>query len=211
MKISRILGAAAIVLVVCVSAKAFAQDKRIEIFSKDDDDNNMIIMDGMEDLASLPDMEMAMDNPFEFGGDMLEMGMPGRGMLADELNLSKDQMDKIKKIRNTARKQNIPIKGDIELKRIELKELMDTDSPDKEKIAAKLKEIEALKTQSAIIRVNGMIDFKNILTKDQREKLEKMRMGHRGMGGRKMMMRHFMNKDDGPMDKDRESMKKDKD
>jgi Spy/CpxP family protein refolding chaperone len=88
---------------------------------------------------------------------------------------------------------------------------MDTDSPDKEKIAAKLKEIEALKTQLKINRVNGMIDFRNILTKDQREKLEKMRMGHRGMGGKKMKMRHFMNNDDGPMDKDRDFMKKDKD
>ena len=207
MKISRILGA--VVLVACFSGKGFAQDKRIEIFSQDDDDNNMVILEGMEDVAGLPDMEM--ESPFAFEGDMLEMGLPVPGMLPDDLNLSRDQMDKIKKIRNTARKQSIPIKGDIELKRIEFKELMDTDSPDKEKIAAKLKEIEALKTQLKINRVNGMIDFRNILTKDQREKLEKMRMGHRGMGGKKMKMRHFMNNDDGPMDKDRDFMKKDKD
>ncbi len=207
MKIINLLGAAAAVLALSCGGRAFAQDKQIEIFGNDDGDNAMMML-GLDELTSLPDMEMIMDEPFEFEGGMPQMGP---GMMPDELNLSKDQMDKIKKIHNTVRKLNIPIKSDIELKHIDFKELMDSDTPDKDKISAKLKEIEALKTQMKINRVNGMIDFKNILTKDQREKLERMRMGSRHMGGKKMFMRHRKDKDGDSMGKDRDFMNKDRD
>jgi Spy/CpxP family protein refolding chaperone len=210
MKINASLGVVTAMLMLACGVRAFAQDKQIEIFTKDDgDDDNMIMLNGMADLTDFSDMSM--DSPFEIGGGGAGMDLPGPMMLPDELNLSKDQMDKIKKIRHTVRKLNIPIKGDIELKRMDLRELMDTDTPDKEKIASKLKEIESLKTQLSINRINGIIDFKSLLTKDQREKLEKMRMGRHFMGERKMMMRRHMEKDMDHMDKDKGFMNKDKD
>jgi Spy/CpxP family protein refolding chaperone len=192
-----------IALTLSLGGKMFAQDKQIEIFSRGDDgDDSMMILGDKEDGGGWADMGMMMGSPMEFGSDEFEMNFPM--MPPDELNLTKDQLDKIKKIHNTVRKQNIPIKSDIQLKRIELKELLDNDTPDKEKVAAKLKDIEGLRTQLNVNRINGLIDFKNVLTKDQKDKLEKMRMERRHGWGRKFMRRF---KEDGGRKEDKEFMK----
>ena len=71
------------------------------------------------------------------------------------------------------------MKSDLQLKSIDLRELMDSDNPDKDKIAAKIKEIDGVKTQMKINMTNAKIDIKGVLTKDQRDKLEQMRMERR--------------------------------
>lgn len=92
-----------------------------------------------------------------------------------DLKLSKEQLDKIKSLHNELRKKNIPLISDLKLKRIEMKELMDAEKPDKDKITAKIKEIETIRTRIHTNRAMTHVDVLNVLNKDQREKLEELR------------------------------------
>lgn len=172
-----------------MSSTAFTQDKDITIITDDVDDDDLEFFAFMPEIPIPPDLgDMGMDIGQAFGWHH-GIGMDQGGM-PEELNLTKEQTDKIKKIRSAAKKQNIPLKSDIELKEIELRDLMDNDNPDKAAVAAKIKEIDALRTQIKINRMNARIDCHNILTKEQKEKMEQWRGQHRMMffdGGKKKM------------------------
>lgn len=115
-------------------------------------------------------------------------------MLCDkELGLSKEQRDKIKSLHLALRKQNIPLMSELKLKRIEMKELMDAEKPDKDKVTAKIKEMETIKSKLHINRATTRIDVMNIYTKEQREKLEEHRCmrGPRNMDHPHKMMKKF--------------------
>lgn len=150
-------------------------------------------VDEGEFVAGMPGV-MAIKTPGfggGFGGDMIQK-------VQDDLNLTKEQRDKIKKIHSDLQKLNIPLKSQIDLKRIDLKELIDADNPNKDQIAAKVKEIESLKTQIKINRINARIDTRSLLTKEQRDKLDQMRMPFMGksFGKDKMMKRFKWHNDD---------------
>jgi Spy/CpxP family protein refolding chaperone len=177
-----------------VNMGVFGQEKDITIITNDDDDDGefFAFMPEMPMVPGFDDMEMVMEMGPGFGwNEHAGIGFPDPPGMPDELALTKDQTDKIKKIRSTARKQNIPLKSDIQLKEIELKELMDADSPDKNAVAAKVKEIDALRTQIKLNRMNARIDCRNVLTKEQKEKMEQMRSQRRMMhfDGRKHKMK----------------------
>lgn len=104
----------------------------------------------------------------------------------EEIDLSNEQIDKIKAIRENAHKLNIPLRGQLELKQVEIRELMNGDKPDKEKVAARIKEMEAIKVQMDVNRSNAHIDVISQLTKDQRNKIEKEMFGRGGPGKKKM-------------------------
>lgn len=175
-----------------LSATAFAQDKDITIITDDGEDDDIEFLAFMPEIPMLPDFaDMGMGMGQGFGwhrGNGINcpdpIGMP------EELNLTKEQVDKIKKLRSSSKKQNIPLKSDIELKDMELRDLMDAESPDKTAVAAKIKEIDALRTQIKINRMNARIDCRNVLTKEQKEKMEQWRGQKRMMffdGGKKKM------------------------
>lgn len=104
-----------------------------------------------------------------------------------DLNLSKEQTDKIKSLHTALKKQNIPLNADLKLKRIEMKELMDAEKPDKDKVTTKIKEMESIRTKIHTNRAVTHIEVMNVLTKEQREKLEQQRC----FGPRHMMDRPF--------------------
>ena len=175
----------AAVFLLLMSTAVFAQDKNITIFTDEDEDDDPEFFAFMPEVPMLPDfddMGMHMGMGEGFGWHQVPgMNCPDPGRMPEELNLSKEQTDNIKKIRSAAKKQNIPLKSDIQLKEIELKDLMDADSPDKTAVSAKIKEIDALRTQIKINRMSARIDCRNVLTKEQKEKMEQLR------GQRKMM------------------------
>lgn len=172
-----------------ISLNAMAQEKNI-IIEKDGGE------DDFDFFAFMPEVPM----PPEFGvgpGLMMDcencMDIPDPMFMPDEINLSKEQIEKIKKIRSNAKKSNIPLNSDIQLKQMELKDLMDADSPDKAAVAAKVKEIDALKTQIKLNHMNARIDCRNVLTKEQKEKMEQLRGKHRMMffdGGKRKFKFH---------------------
>lgn len=116
-----------------------------------------------------------------------------------DLNLTKEQTDKIKSLRIGLKKQNIPLISDLKIKRIEMKELMDAEKPDKDKVTAKIREMESIRTKIHTNRAVMHIDVMNVLTKEQREKMEQQRcFGPRHMMDRphkKMKRLRFFEKD----------------
>jgi len=183
--------AAFALLLFIAGGNTFAQD----IENYDDDGGSRVFIFGGMDTPGIPDMPDFGDMS-GFGWRMEMDADMGQGLIK-ELSLSKDQMDKIKKIRTDAQKKNIPLKGDLQLKSIEMRELIDSDSPDKDKIAVKIKEIDGIKTQMKINMTNAKIDVKGVLTKDQRDKLEQMRMERRMMPfmGKHKTMKKFRMED----------------
>lgn len=189
MKRLTFLSAAAVFLF--INLAAIGQEKNITVITEDpgeEDGDFFAFMPEMPPMPDLGDLEITMGMGPGFGWNEEAGGPIG---MPDELKLTKEQTDKIKKIRIASRKQNIPIKSDIQLKEIELKEMMDADSPDRNAVAAKIKEIDALRTQIKINRLHARIDCRSVLTKEQKEKMEQMRADRRMMhfDGRKHKMK----------------------
>lgn len=140
-------------------------------------------------MFDMPMMNVIIDEEPGFEQEFPPTGM-GQGAV-EKIDLSKEQKDKIRKIRGDAKKQNITLRSNLELKQIELRELLDAENPSKDQIAAKVKEIEGVKTQMKMNHINARLDCRNILTKDQREKMDQMRSERRDRwhekGGRKAM------------------------
>lgn len=177
---------------------AFGQDKNITIITDDNGESDFFAfmpeMPMIADLGSI-DIEMDMGSGIEWA-DEREFALPLPPGAPDDLNLSKEQIEKIKKIQTAAQKLNIPLKSDMELKQMELKDLMSADPPDKNAISAKVKEMDALRTQIKLNRINSRIDCRNVLTKEQKDKMEQMRAQRKMMffdgGKRKMKFKHKM-------------------
>jgi len=150
-------------------------------FSDDADGRDVFVWMNDFDLPELPELPGLTVPMFEFQGDF-DDDADGMDLMVpddDELKITKDQREKMRQIRQDTKKQNIPLEADVQLKRIELQELMRADNPSKDKIAAKVKEIDAIKTQIKINRLHSRIDVRNVLTKEQRDKMQEMRAMHK--------------------------------
>ncbi len=119
-------------------------------------------------------------------------GMPGR--MPD---MTPEQIEKMDVLRTALVKEMLPLRTDLQVKRIELKALWRADEPDAKKIIAKVKEIGALRQKLEITRINHRFGMRKLMTPEQRKAMKKMGMGHgmmgRGMGhGMRKMMKGKM-------------------
>ncbi len=130
-----------------------------------------------------------------------EMGMRGHGqgrpgfMLArlvnnpdirEQLGITPEQAAKIRQQFSAFQISEIRGRADLQVKRIELRDLMAADTPDRAAIDAKLEEISSTRLNSAKARVDFVLSMKDALTPEQRQKLKDMmtsRFGQRGRGG----------------------------
>ncbi len=121
------------------------------------------------------------------------MGMDGRGqgrrgfMLAklvnnpdirQKLGITDEQAAKIRQQFSDFRIAEVRNQADVEVKRIELRDLLSADNPDKAAIDSKIDEIGAARLAGAKARVDFGLSMKDALTPDQRAKLKDM-MSHR--------------------------------
>lgn len=110
-----------------------------------------------------------------------------------KLELTQEQKEKIRDTRLDFQKQNIKLKADLKIARLELRSLMADEEADKAKIYQKIEEISALRTELAKNRVDQKMAVRDILTKEQRDKLKELRfrktarkrLWERGMQGRR--------------------------
>jgi Spy/CpxP family protein refolding chaperone len=98
------------------------------------------------------------------------------------LGLSDEQVARLHKIGVEAEKASVQSRADMQLRRIELRELMRADNPDHDAIMQKLDEVKALQGKMAKQRVETMLSAKGVLTADQQKKLKTF-MENRGAGG----------------------------
>jgi len=140
------------------------------------------------------------------GGRMgMRMGMRGRGGpgefgLAELLNnpdvrqqigVSADQAAKIRQQESDFRKTEIRNRADLQVKRLDLRDLLSADKPDRAAIDSKLQDISASQLAMEKAAVGHQLDMREALTPAQREKLRQWMMqrhdhergAERGEGG----------------------------
>ncbi|MBD3169959.1 MAG: periplasmic heavy metal sensor [candidate division Zixibacteria bacterium] len=113
---------------------------------------------------------------------------PGRGfgpgpnlyMIAEELELSDQQIDKIKEIRLNTEKKLIDVDADIARVRLEMRELWMNDVPSENAVNKLIDRASDLKAGKHKIMASARIQEMNTLTEQQRDQLEKLRHKRRG-------------------------------
>lgn len=123
------------------------------------------------------------------------MGMRGGGMwdgahakyIISALNLDENQSTEVKAVLLKLQKEMIQKRADIQVAEIELKEILGKDPVDVKIAEAKVKQIASLKTEAAMMHIQGIEDVKARLTPEQKKKLPEM-MQMRGKGHGKAMM-----------------------
>lgn len=105
----------------------------------------------------------------------------------ERIGMTPEQAQKIRTETFDFRKAKIRNRADLEVKHLELRQMLSADTPDRSAINSKLEEISAARLTQAKAAVNFHLDMRAALTPDQKLKLQQMRQEffrHRfGAGG----------------------------
>jgi zinc resistance-associated protein len=99
------------------------------------------------------------------------------------LNFSRDQIAKMRDLWNRYYADTRNLRYDLMQKRIEMRRLFTDPKADSAAIAAKQKEVSAIRQKLVDRRAQAMIEWRSLLTPEQIQKLDMFSMGRRGMGG----------------------------
>jgi Spy/CpxP family protein refolding chaperone len=117
---------------------------------------------------------MAMAQPR--GGMMRRAeGEQMRKPMFEELGLTDQQKEQIRQVILGTRKKNIDVEAKQKLARIELHELMAADTPDQNKINAKISELSKLHENLMRNRIESHLAVQKVLTPEQRKKAKELR------------------------------------
>ena len=97
------------------------------------------------------------------------------------LGLTDEQVSHLHQIGLDARKAGVQMRADMELRHIELGELIRADNPDHDAIMQKLDEVNALRGKMEKQRVEAMLSARAVLTSEQIKKVKTF-MENRGAG-----------------------------
>ena len=134
----------------------------------------MLIISTAQVMGAQPDCDFG---PGPGCGDGPGFGFGHRmGILkwAEELELTPEQVKKIETVRLEMAKATIELRNQLELKQLELRELISADQPDRKRIEAKIDEIAPLRTALLKKHIEHRLAMKDVLTSEQRAKLETM-------------------------------------
>ena len=93
----------------------------------------------------------------------------------ERIGMTPEQAQKIRTETFDFRKAEIRDRADLQVKFLELRELMSAETPDRGAINSKLEEVSAARLTQAKAAVNFHLDMKAALTPDQKLKLQEMR------------------------------------
>ena len=100
-----------------------------------------------------------------------------------ELNLSQDQIEKLQQLRLKHQKETLELRNTLQTKRLELQTLLASKDVDEEKVNLILEEMGKLKTELWKKTIHYRLKMRNVLTKEQWDKLLSYRY-MQGRGGR---------------------------
>jgi Spy/CpxP family protein refolding chaperone len=123
------------------------------------------------------------------------MGMHEGGMV-DELGLTEPQRQQMRALHTEARKAGIRARADLQLKRLELEELLEADEPNQAAIDKTIGELNDLRATAFKRRIDQRLAFHRLLTPEQRGKLKTFRE-HRGMMLRRHLRQRFFDRREG--------------
>jgi Spy/CpxP family protein refolding chaperone len=109
----------------------------------------------------------------------------------EKLNLTDEQKKDVEKIHFDAEKQTIAQKAEMETARVELQQLLKTNTPDKSDIEKKISEMSDIGVQVRMIKINSWFAINKLLTPDQ-QKIWKVALEYGAMNrmGEKPMQPH---------------------
>ncbi len=111
------------------------------------------------------------------------------------LGLSKEQLDKMRALRDRFYNETRDLRYEMAQKRLEMKKLFTDPKTDDATLLAKQKEMSGLRVKLMDKMAQMMIEGRKIMTPEQLQKIDRMEMGPGGMGGGMMdgpMMGHGM-------------------
>ena len=94
----------------------------------------------------------------------------GKSPRAPYLGLTDEQVGRLHKIGVEAEKASVQTRADMELRHIELRELMRAENPDHDAIMQKLDEVNALRGKMEKQQVETMLSARGVLTPEQRRR-----------------------------------------
>ena len=89
--------------------------------------------------------------------------------LKEQLNLSEDQEKKIEALRLSKEESMIKLSSDLELKELEIRKLKSSDKFSRSEMINLTKEINAIKNNMALTRVNHQMDVYELLDESQKK------------------------------------------
>jgi Spy/CpxP family protein refolding chaperone len=92
-----------------------------------------------------------------------------------ELGLQNSQIEEIETLFRQNAKTMIDLKAAVEKEQVDLGALMDSDSPDKEKILAQLDRVESARARMARTMTSILVDVRRIISLEQWRKLQAIR------------------------------------
>ena len=92
--------------------------------------------------------------------------------IQQKVGVTVEQVAKIRQQESTFRKTEIRQRADLEVKRIDLRDMLSADKPDRAAIDRQLQEISTSQLAMAKTRVDFRLNMKDALTPEQREKLK---------------------------------------
>lgn len=96
-------------------------------------------------------------------------------MIASEISLTEDQIRKLHSIKSKCEKNRIMITARLRVAELDLQELLNQPELDLQKIDAKVKEIGEIKIENDLNDIHSMIESREVLTPEQKEKLKTLR------------------------------------
>ena len=108
------------------------------------------------------------------------------GGVRTALGLSDEQANRLRQVMGEAQKSALKTRADLGVRRIELRELMRADQPDRDAVMKKVQEVSDLRGQMMKQRVESLLASKAILTPEQQQKIRAFmhRRGQEGFRGR---------------------------
>ncbi len=89
--------------------------------------------------------------------------------LKSQLNLSEDQEKKIEALRLTKEESMIKLRSDLELKELEIRKLKSSDKFSRSEMINLTKDINSIKNDMALTRVNHQMDVYELLDENQKK------------------------------------------
>jgi Spy/CpxP family protein refolding chaperone len=125
--------------------------------------------------------------PGKGSGMRIHRGAGGMHAMMKELDLTEAQQDKAKDIFDRQSRKNIAVEADLKTAHLDMRKLMDADTPDKRAIEAQIDKVSGLRAQLQKNRMAGLLEFRDQLTPAQLKKMKELRQDFgrgrgRGMG-----------------------------
>ncbi len=114
------------------------------------------------------------------GGGMRTLDNPA---LQEQLGLTEEQIEQLRALRSDAAKSGIRTRAELRIRRLELRELLQAEEPDRALIEKKVREISDARTAAQMQRIDHRLAFRSVLTPEQRAKMRNLRRQFRQQRG----------------------------